>query len=109
MILGHGPHVPRGWELIDGHLVVYSLGNFATYGRFSLTGHLSTSLILETTLDHEGKLVSGKIIPIRQLGSGVPTPDEEHTATKLIRSLSSEDFPQSPLEIGQDGSFAPMR
>ena len=107
MVLGHGPHVPRGMELIDGHLVAYSLGNFATYGRFNLSGHLSTSLILETTLDHEGKLVSGKILPIKLEGEGIPMPDANRTAIDLIRTLSTADFGEAAPEIAQDGTFIP--
>ncbi|MEZ4317331.1 MAG: CapA family protein [Myxococcota bacterium] len=107
LVLGHGPHVPRGMELVDGHLVAYSLGNFATYGRFNLSGHLSTSLVLEATLDHEGRLVSGRILPIRLEGEGIPMPDAEHTAVDLIRSLSDEDFGARAPVIAKDGTFAP--
>lgn len=107
MVLGHGPHVPRGLELIDGHLVAYSMGNFATYGRFNLSGHLSTSMILETTLDHEGKLVSGRLIPIKLEGEGIPVVDPDKTAIDLVRSLSSEDFGERAPTIAQDGTFAP--
>lgn len=107
LVLGHGPHVPRGLELIDGHLVAYSLGNFATYGRFGLSGHLSTSLILEATLDHEGRLISGQILPVHLQGKGVPMPDEEGVAVDLIRTLTAEDFPDSGPVIARDGTFAP--
>jgi len=107
LVIGHGPHVPRGMELIDGHLVAYSLGNFATYGRFNLSGHLSTSLVLETTLDHEGKLVGGRIFAVRLEGEGVPMPDPENTAVDLIRSLSDEDFGTASPIIAQDGTFGP--
>ena len=107
LVLGHGPHVPRGFEWIDGHLVAYSLGNFATYGRFNLSGHLSTSLVLDITLDHEGKLITGTILPVRLEGEGVPVPDDERTAIDLIRSLSVEDFGDRAPRIAQDGRFVP--
>lgn len=107
LVLGHGPHVPRGLELIDGHLVAYSMGNFATYGRFNLSGHLSTSMILETTLDHEGKLVQGRLIPVKLEGEGIPVVDPARTAIDLVRSLSTEDFGDRAPTIAQDGSFAP--
>ncbi|MBX2797250.1 MAG: CapA family protein [Myxococcales bacterium] len=105
MVLGHGPHVPRGMQLIDGHLVAYSLGNFATYGRFNLSGHLGTAFILEVTVDHKGKLVSGKILPYRQVGEGVPRADADNTAVNLVRQLSEEDFGDSAPVIAQDGTF----
>lgn len=107
IVIGHGPHVPRGMQLIDGHLVAYSLGNFATYGRFNLSGYLGSTLILEVTLDHKGKLVSGRILPYRLEGEGVPHPDGEGTAINLIRTLSTEDFGNSAPIIAQDGTFAP--
>jgi len=107
LILGHGPHVPRGLQVVDGRLVAYSLGNFATYGRFGLDRHLATSLVLEVTLDADGKLVSGQIFPVRLEGEGVPMPDPDRTSVDLIRSLSNEDFGDSAPIIGQDGSFAP--
>lgn len=108
LVLGHGPHVPRGMEVVDGRLVAYSLGNFATYGRFSLSGHLGTSLVLEVELDHEGRFLAGRILPVRQVGRGLPQPDDERrTAIGLIRSLSMEDFPDTAPQIGADGSVAP--
>ena len=108
VVFGHGPHVPRGMEVIDGHLAIYSLGNFATYGRFNLSGHLATGLVLEVELDHEGKLVKGKILPTKQVGEGVPKRDtEKNTAIGLLRQLSQEDFPTTSPVIAADGSFVP--
>ncbi len=107
LVLGHGPHVPRGLEVVDGRLIAYSLGNFATYGRFNLSGHLGTSLVLEATLDAEGKLVAGQILPVKQIGEGRPVPDDEGVAIDLVRSLSTEDFGARAPTIAQDGTFAP--
>ncbi|HMP14121.1 MAG TPA: CapA family protein, partial [Saprospiraceae bacterium] len=36
IVLGHGPHVTRAVELYKDRFIAYSLGNFCTYGRFSL-------------------------------------------------------------------------
>lgn len=108
VVFGHGPHVPRGMEVIDGHLAIYSLGNFATYGRFNLSGHLATSMVLEVELDHEGKLVRGKILPVKQVGEGVPEQDlTDKTAIGLLRQLSEADFPGTAPVIAADGTFAP--
>lgn len=107
VVLGHGPHVPRGMQIIDGRLVAYSLGNFATYGRFSLKGFQGTSLILEVTLDHEGNFVRGNVLPVKLIGEGVPVPDPDNTAIDLLRTLSDEDFGDRAPLIAKDGSFAP--
>ncbi|MEQ1501062.1 MAG: CapA family protein [Myxococcota bacterium] len=107
LVLGHGPHVLRGMEVIDGHLVAYSMGNFATYGRFNLTGPMGVTEVLEVTLGPDGKLVSGKILPVKQEGDGIPVKDPEGQAIALIRSLSEADFPTTAPAIGKDGTFAP--
>ncbi len=107
LVLGHGPHVPRGMEIVDGRLVAYSLGNFSTYGRFNLSGDLATSLVLEATLDATGKLVSGKILPVHQDGEGIPVVDATNRAITLIRELDAVDFPQTAPVIADDGTFRP--
>lgn len=107
LVLGHGPHVLRGMEVVDGHLVAYSLGNFGTYGRFNLSGPMGLTEVLEVTLDAEGKLVSGKILAAKQEGDGIPVKDSTGAAIATIRALSQEDFPETAPVIAQDGTFAP--
>jgi tetratricopeptide (TPR) repeat protein len=107
LVLGHGPHVLRGMEVVDGHLVVYSLGNFATYGRFNLTGPLGLSAVLDVTLDHEGRFVAGKILPVKQIGEGVPQKDASGEAIGKFRVLSEADFGSGAPLIAQDGTIAP--
>jgi len=43
LVVGSGPHVLRGIEWYRGRLIAYSLGNFAGYGVFSLSGPLAVS------------------------------------------------------------------
>ena len=107
LVLGHGPHVPRGMEVYKDRLIAYSLGNFATYGRFNLSGNLSVGFVLETELAADGRFLQGKILPTRQEGRGIPKKDPEGTAIDLIRSLSKEDFPQTAPVIAQNGQIAP--
>ena len=38
VVFGHGPHVTRALEFYRDRLICYSLGNFATYRRFNLSG-----------------------------------------------------------------------
>lgn len=107
LVLGHGPHVPRGMEVVDGRLVAYSLGNFSTYGRFNLSGDLATSLVLEATLDATGRFVSGKILPVHQEGEGIPVVDPTNRAITLIRELDAVDFPDTAPVIADDGTIRP--
>ena len=107
LVLGHGPHVLRGMEVYNDRLIAYSLGNFATYGRFSLSGNKGLGVILETTLDSEGKFIEGKLIPTKQTGKGIPNIDIDQKAINLIRTLSTDDFPKTHIKIAQDGSIKP--
>jgi len=107
LVVGHGPHVLRGMEVIDGRLAAYSLGNFGTYGRFNLSGNLGITAVLEVELDHEGKLLRGRLLPVKQTGHGIPEPDPEARSIALVRQLTSQDFPQTGPVIAQDGTFAP--
>lgn len=93
LVLGHGPHVPRGMETYRGRLIAYSMGNFATYERFNLSGPLGVGFVLDVSLGAEGRFLGGRLLPTRQLGEGVPVPDRRAEAVALVRRLSEADFP----------------
>lgn len=103
LVIGHGPHVARAMEVYNDRLIAYSLGNFATYGRFNLSGYLGVGLVLEATLDAQGRFVDGRILPTLQAGEGVPAPDPEGRAIDLVRQLSAEDFPTTGVIVAKDG------
>lgn len=109
LVLGHGPHVARGMEVYKDRLVAYSMGNFATYGRFNLKGALGQGMILETTLDGDGKFVGGQIIATKQSGKGIAELDDSGAVIKLVRKLSREDFKKTAPVIAKDGTLAPRR
>lgn len=103
LVLGHGPHVMRGMELYKGHLIVYSLGNFCTYGWFQLAAETALTEILEITVDTEGNFVSGKIHSGKQEGRGGPQLDPSGEAIKVVRSLSMADFGVNAPKISAEG------
>jgi poly-gamma-glutamate capsule biosynthesis protein CapA/YwtB (metallophosphatase superfamily) len=106
ILLGHGPHVTRGVELYKDRFITYSMGNFCTYDKFSLKGSKGVGPILELKVNKKGKFLSGKVIPTKQLGEGIPVYDEEKRALQELIDLSLEDFKESPLEINiEDGSI----
>ncbi len=86
LVVGSGPHVMRGMELYKGRLVAYSMGNFAGYAVFSLGGVLSTSGVLQVTLNPDGTFRSGRLRPTQLVGEGTPAPGGDGVA--LVRSLS---------------------
>ena len=106
IVYGHGPHVPRAIELYKNRLISYSLGNFATYGRFSLSGVSGYAPLLLATLNKDGSFISGKIISYQQLGEGGLTVDETGKAATLIAELTQQDFPYTRLSIGEEGNIS---
>ncbi len=105
IVFGHGPHVSRAIELYRDRIICYSLGNFATYGRFNLSGPNGIAPILKLMVSPSGRFLKGQIVPICQSGEGGPRPDPYKRATEKIRTLSTSDFPMQELEIGSDGSL----
>lgn len=105
LVIGHGPHVMRAMEIYKGRLVMYSLGNFCTYGWFQLAGETALTAVVEIKIDAEGKFISGKIHPGKQEGRGLPVPDEAKTAIGLLRNLSTTDFPATAPKIADNGTF----
>jgi hypothetical protein len=107
LVLGHGPHVVRGMEVIDGRLVAYSLGNFATYGGFNLAGPNGLSLVLEVSLAPDGAFLGGRIHPARQERPGGPRLDPAGAVIPVVRSLSLEDFGPAAPDVEEDGKLFP--
>jgi len=107
LVLGHGPHVMRAMEIYKGHLINYSMGNFATYGMFSLNGPQSLAAVFHFIIGLDGKFISGQIIPAKQEGRGGPIPDPSGAVIKKIQSLSMADFPTTAPKITDNGAISP--
>jgi hypothetical protein len=105
LVIGHGPHVLRGMEMYRGRLIAYSLGNFGGYEVFSLGGVLSTSMVLQVTLEPDGRLRSGRIRPTMLVGAGTPAPGGD--AIGLIQRLSRQDFGSRAPRIDAGGTMRP--
>lgn len=103
LILGHGPHVPRAIELYQNKLIAYSLGNFLGYRTLSTVGPLGQSLILQVELNPEGDFLRGRVIPVALDPNGVPYIDNFFESVTLVRQLTAQDFPNTPLQIDQMG------
>ena len=107
LVIGHGPHVLRGIDTYKNKLIIYSLGNFLTHGNVNIRDVRGNSAIMDIELDLEtGDLVSGQIIPTKQIGKGIPVYDESNKAIELIKNLSKSDFPNSKLSISSDGRIS---
>lgn len=109
LILGHGPHVLRAMEIYKGKVIAYSLGNFLTYGMFSMVSPRELSVILSLTLHKSGELVQVKIVPLVLDSSGpykgTPRFDSGGRAIKRLNDLAKLDFPGSGLIFDSTGKW----
>ena len=106
-VLGAGPHVVRGAEVVSGRLVAYSVGNLVGYRTLSSAGVTGTTAVLHLTFRADGRWVAGRLHPTRQVSPGYAEPDPERTAVGLVARLSREDFGATAARIGADGSIRP--
>ena len=104
MVIGHGPHVLRAMEIYKNKLIAYSLGNFLTYGNINISGISGLNVILEAEIDStNGDFIRGRLIPIEQIGFGVPVFDSSYAAIQNIKDLISEDIQHPIIIILKDG------
>ncbi len=103
VVFGHGPHVTRAVEVYKDRFIAYSLGNFATYARFNLRGENGLAPIMKVYTRPDGTFISGEIIPVIQLGAGIPSTDSQGRVIKVIQELTKKDFPEGQLSIDDTG------
>ena len=105
VIIGHGPHVTRAMEIYNDRFIAYSLGNFATYSRFNLSGPNGIAPLVQISIDREGKFLSGIITPTMQTGEGGARIDPEKRVIWKIQELNRIDFPDNILLIDNQGNI----
>jgi hypothetical protein len=88
-------------QFYKGHLIAYSLGNFAGYHNFATSGDLDTSVILHVTLSPAGRFESARVYPIRFTGTGRPVPGGGGIA--FTARLGTEDFGSGAARILASG------
>ncbi|WP_075591077.1 CapA family protein [Labilibacter marinus] len=108
IIFGHGPHVTRAMEIYNNRFIIYSMGNFATYSRFNLTGPNALTPIIKVYTTRSGEFVKGEIIPFKQIKNVALTYDHSHGVIHKIKDLTRIDFPElnHRLIIEPDGKFS---
>ena len=89
--------------MYKGRFIAYSLGNFATYGRFNLKGICGVAPIIKLSVTKKGEFLSGNIYSIKQIGEGGPIIDDDQMALKEVIKLTQSDIPESPLLIKANG------
>jgi hypothetical protein len=94
-------------EVYKDRLIAYSLGNFATYGRFSLDGPQGVGYVFNAVLQSDGTFYAGKIDPVELVRGGIPRPDEDDRAIELVANLTRQDFPETGVTVSDDGYVFP--
>jgi poly-gamma-glutamate capsule biosynthesis protein CapA/YwtB (metallophosphatase superfamily) len=107
LVIGSGPHVLRGMQFYRGHLIAYSLGNFANFHNFAGGGVLSRSAILHVTLTRSGRFRTGRLISIRLDSSGRASPSAGSLG--VVRRLSRADFGHSAARLTRHGVISAPR
>jgi poly-gamma-glutamate capsule biosynthesis protein CapA/YwtB (metallophosphatase superfamily) len=92
VVLGHGPHVSRAVEVYKNKFIAYSLGNFCTYGMFSLKGSNGFAPLLQLKMNSKGDFLFADVISVKQDKIKRLTLDDNYTAFKRIKTLTDEDF-----------------
>jgi poly-gamma-glutamate capsule biosynthesis protein CapA/YwtB (metallophosphatase superfamily) len=109
LVVGSGPHLLRGMEWYHGHLIAYSLGNFANYHNLGVSHTSAVTGALHVTLTADGRFVSGDVTPMRIIAPGYPESDPSRAAVTTISSLSQADFGASAVALSPTGVIAPPR
>jgi hypothetical protein len=101
LVIASGPHVLRGMEFYRGHLIAYSLGNFANFHNFGGGGVLSDSGVLHVTLTASGGLHFAQLRSVSLDGEGQARPGGDSVA--VVRRLSKADFGKHAARLGHNG------
>ncbi len=109
LVVGHGPHVPRGLEIHNERLIAYSLGNFATYYGIRVTGDNGLAPLLVATLDGDGRFIEGQVHSFRQRRPRGPVTDLSNEAASLMKTLSETDFPDTSPVFEENGRIVPRQ
>ena len=105
LVIASGPHVLRGMQFYRGHLVAYSLGNFAGYGNFGTGGDLALSAILPRDAVLHRAVQAARLYPLKFTRQGQPAPGGNTAA--FVARMSQEDFGSSAARISPLGVIQP--
>lgn len=103
IVFGHGPHVTRGIEVYNKRFISYSLGNFCTYKGINVAGVNGLAPIIKVFTNPSGEFLTGEITPTIQTHATGVQIDPERSVIKIIQDLSQKDFPESEIQIDDNG------
>jgi poly-gamma-glutamate capsule biosynthesis protein CapA/YwtB (metallophosphatase superfamily) len=93
IVVGHGPHVPRGWEIRKGVPIFYSLGNLATGAGIRVGGKSALAPVLLATFQRHRngsvQVTAFDIVSFKQEKGVGPKPDPGGAAESEMIALSA--------------------
>ena len=102
IVLGHGPHVTRAVEVYNGKFIAYSMGNFNTYGRFSLQGPNGIAPLLNIKINRKGDFLYADVLSVKQTKANGLLLDDDCKVFEEMKRLTKLDFPETPLHFEND-------
>ena len=102
VVLGHGPHVTRAVEVYNGKFIAYSMGNFNTYGRFSLQGPNGIAPLLNIKINRKGDFLYADVLSVKQTKANGLLLDDDCKVFEEMKRLTKLDFPETPLHFEND-------
>lgn len=105
LVLGHGPHVTRAVEVYKNKFIAYSLGNFCTYGMFSLKGPNGFAPLLQLKLNGNGDFISANVVSVKQDKIKRLQLDTAFAAFRRMKYLTDTDFPDHNLVFSENGKI----
>jgi len=105
ILFGHGPHVTRAVDVYKNRFIIYSMGNFCTYHRFSLSGPSGLAPIVKLFVNKKGEFYKAKITSVEQYADNGPKIDTQNRALKKIQELTKADFPELNINIQDNGEI----
>lgn len=88
IIFGHGPHVVRGAECIDGKPVIYSVGNYVSAGGLSVKNLSAAATLSEFIYDDNLNFIGLRLLPVSYDGNKFPQYDSLGNGVLLTNYLS---------------------
>lgn len=106
LVLGHGPHVTRAIDIYKERFIVYSMGNFCTYGRFSLSGVSGIAPLLQIRILADGRFVDGQVIATKQIAPGGTLLDPTNRVINEMCKLIQTDLPETRISLSDEGKIS---
>ena len=83
-LVGHGPHLVRAAECVDGVPVLHSIGNFVSSGGLSVNSLANVTVFTELLFDPSGRFKAVRLTPATFDKNRLPMIDHSGRALNLI-------------------------